>query len=185
MEQLFEQLPKLKTKRLMLRKISLNDIEDVFAYGSNPNVSQYVSWETHQSLEDAREFVQFVQEGYRLGKKALWGMELKSTGKIVGTIDFVTVNTKHKRAEIGYVLAEEYWGQGLTTEATERIIAFGFNELDLERIQARCFVDNVGSQRVMEKVGMRWEGTIRKGMLVKGKFRDLKLYSILSEEFHP
>ncbi|SDZ86221.1 ribosomal-protein-alanine N-acetyltransferase [Thalassobacillus cyri] len=103
----------------------------------------------------------------------------------MGTTDVVTLNTKHKRAKIGYVLAEEYWGQGFTTEAAEKIIAFEFNELNLERIQARCFVDNIGSQRVMEKVGMTREGTIRKGMLVKGKFQDLKLYSILSEEFHP
>ncbi|SDZ86138.1 ribosomal-protein-alanine N-acetyltransferase [Thalassobacillus cyri] len=79
-----EQLPELETKRLILRKISLNDIEDIFAYGSNANVSQYVSWETHQSLEDARQFVEFVQEGYRLGKKSVMGNGVEVYWKACG-----------------------------------------------------------------------------------------------------
>ncbi|UOR13266.1 GNAT family N-acetyltransferase [Halobacillus amylolyticus] len=179
----YKSLPKLVTNQLILRKIDKNDIEDIFHYGSNPCVSQKVGWDTHQSIEDTKEFVEFILDGYREHKKALWGMELKSTGKLVGTIDFVTLNLKHGNAEIGYVLSKDHWGHGLTTEATKKIIDFGFRDLQLERIQARCFIENIASQRVMEKVGMSFEGIVRKGMFAKGEFQDLKLYSILAEEF--
>lgn len=176
-------IPELETERLMLRKINENDLQAIYRYGSNPNVSQHVSWETHQSIEDTKGFVKTILDGYRQETKALWGMELKSSGQLVGTIDFVTIESKHRKAEIGYVLAEDCWGKGYMTEAAKQIIAYGFNELDLERIQARCFVANKGSARVMEKAGMTFEGIMRKAMFAKGKFHDLKLYSILSDEW--
>ena len=69
------------------------------------------------------------------------------------------------------------------TEAAKEVIAFGFNQIDVTRIQARCFVDNKGSARVMEKTGMSFEGTMRKMMVAKGKHQDVQMYSILKEEF--
>ncbi|MCA0993342.1 GNAT family N-acetyltransferase [Alkalihalobacillus hwajinpoensis] len=176
-------LPNLETEHFYLRKINTDDIPAIFDYGSNPNVSKQVSWETHQTVADTRVFVDMIVEGYAQGTKALWGMELKSTGKLVGTIDFVTIQERHRKAEIGYVLSEDCCGKGYMTEAARRIIAFGFEELQLERIQARCFVDNEGSARVMEKVGMSYEGTMRSAMFAKGKFRDLKMYAIVSEDY--
>jgi [ribosomal protein S5]-alanine N-acetyltransferase len=183
LKNILKRLPILETERLILRKINKEDIQDIFTYGSNPKVSQRVSWDTHRSKEDTEKFIEFVLDGYSQNGKALWGMEMKSTGKLVGTIDFVTINPKHKNGEIGYVLSEDVWGNGLTTEATKKIVEFGFTELGLVRIQARCFVENIGSQRVMEKVGMSFEGIMRKGMFAKGKYQDLKLYSILKGEF--
>lgn len=181
LKRILERLPNLETENLILRKINKQDIEDIFYYGSNPKVSQRVSWVTHKSKADTEQFIDFVLDGYSQHNKALWGMELKSNRKIVGTIDFVTLNSKHKNAEVGYVLSEDFWGNGLTTEATKKIIEFGFTELGLVRIQARCFVENIGSQRVMEKVGMSFEGIIRKGMFAKGEYQDLMLYSVLAE----
>jgi [ribosomal protein S5]-alanine N-acetyltransferase len=72
---------------------------------------------------------------------------------------------------------------GITTEAANELIRFGFDHMELVRIQARCFIKNTGSERVMEKLGMTFEGIVRKGMFAKGKHQDLKLYSILKEEF--
>ncbi|MGE6204531.1 GNAT family N-acetyltransferase [Guptibacillus hwajinpoensis] len=183
MNSLMKGLPHLETEHFNLRKIHEHDIPAIFEYGSNPNVSEHVSWETHQSIEDTRGFVEMILDGYRQKNKALWGMELKSTGQLVGTIDFVTIQEKHRKAEIGYVLAEDCWGKGYMTEAAQKIIAYGFNELELERIQARCFVANKGSARVMEKAGMTFEGIMRRAMFAKGKFHDLKIYSILSDEW--
>lgn len=84
---------------------------------------------------------------------------------------------------MGYVISQDYWNKGIATEAANEVIKFGFNEMDLVRIQARCVVENIGSARVMEKAGMSFERIIRKGILMKGKHRDLKIYSILNEEF--
>ncbi len=103
---------------------------------------------------------------------------------MIGTVDFVSWHPNHNSAELGYVLAQPYWGKGTTTEAAKKLIGFGFEKMDLVRIQARCFVENIGSERVMEKVGMTFEGTLRKAMFAKGKHQDLKVYSILKEEFY-
>ncbi|WP_245807668.1 GNAT family N-acetyltransferase [Halobacillus massiliensis] len=182
MANVLENLPVLETERLILRKISKSDVNDMYAYGSNPLVSEYVTWETHTCQEDTEGFIDLILEGYLNKEKALWAMELKANGKMAGTIDFVSIDKKHRSGELGYVLSDKFWGQGLTTEASRKVIEFGITELGLERIQARCLAENIGSQRVMEKAGMTFEGTLRKGFFAKGKFHDLKVYSILREE---
>jgi ribosomal-protein-alanine N-acetyltransferase len=182
-EKIYGDLPVLETERLILRKITLEDVEDMYSYASNEEVSKYVTWNTHRTLSDTKEFVEFVLNQYENKKVAPWGIEYKENGKFIGTIDFVWWQPNHKSAEIGYVISKDYWGKGITTEAAKEVIKFGFEKMDLVRIQARCFVENIGSQRVMEKVGMSFEGIIRKGIFVKGKHRDLKVYSILKEEF--
>ncbi|MCL7749448.1 GNAT family N-acetyltransferase [Halalkalibacter alkaliphilus] len=182
-EQIYSNLPILTTDRLILRKISLNDLEAMFDYGSNEEVTKYVTWNTHQTLTDTREFIDFVLQNYENQQVAPWGIELKDEQKFIGTIDFVWWKPTHKTAEIGYVISQDYWGKGITTEAATKVVEFGFEQMDLVRIQARCFVENLRSQRVMEKIGMSFEGINRKDMLVKGKHRDLKIFSILKEEF--
>ena len=176
----YSDLPKIETERLILRKITKQDVPDMYAYCSDPEVTRFVTWNPHQSLADTEAF---VLNNYKKKSLAPWGMEYKKTGKIIGTVDLASWNPTHQSAEIAYCIHQGYWGCGLTTEAAKSVIAFGFSNMDLIRIQARCFVANIGSERVMEKLGMTFEGIIRKGMLVKGKHEDLKLYSILKEEF--
>lgn len=176
-------LPQLETERLILRKIRMDDAEDMYSYGSDPEVSKYVTWNQHQNISDSKAFIEFILNQYNNGNIAPWGIEYKDSGKLIGTIDFVAWNTTHKFAEIGYVIAREYWGKGITTEAATELIRFGFKKMDLVRIQAKCFVENIGSERVMEKAGMSFEGILRKGMLIKGTHWDLKMYSVLKEEY--
>jgi [ribosomal protein S5]-alanine N-acetyltransferase len=90
---------------------------------------------------------------------------------------------EHSRAELGYVLAQEYWGTGLMPEAVRRVIRFCFERMDLNRVEARCLAENVASARVMEKAGMSYEGTLRKREYIKGAYRDMKMYSILRSEY--
>ncbi|RHW41168.1 N-acetyltransferase [Neobacillus notoginsengisoli] len=134
-------------------------------------------------MEDTRAFIDFVLNQYENKKVAPWAIEFKENGRMIGTIDFVWWQPRHHSAEIGYVIAPEYWGQGLMTEAASAIIKLGFEKMELVRIQAKCFVENFGSARVMEKARMSFEGINRKAMYIKGKHRDLKTYSILKEEF--
>ncbi|GLB61848.1 GNAT family N-acetyltransferase [Cytobacillus sp. NCCP-133] len=171
----FADVPKLETERLILRKITLDDAEDMYLYASNEEVTRYVTWETHSSLSDTIEFINTFLPQY----DAPWGIELKENGKFIGTVHFVWWQPEHKSAEIGYVLSKEYWGKGLITEAARAIISFGFDSMNLVRVQARCFLENKGSERVMEKLGMSFEGISRKIMYVKGEYKDLKVYSIL------
>ena len=179
----FTSLPVLETERLTLRKITMADIDDIYEYGSDLQVSKYVGWPTHESIQDTKEFVGHIVKEYESECIGFWGIELKENQKLIGTIDFVSWQPKHKTAEIGYVLSRDYWGRGFTSEAAKEVLRFGFDHMELVRIQARCFLENIGSQRVMEKVGMTFEGVIRKGLFMKDKHQDLKLYSILAEEF--
>ncbi len=182
-EDVFGSFPALETERLLLRKLTKDDAQDVFEYGSDPKVTKYVTWNTHQSLKDTREFMEFSLGKYENKELAPWGMEWKENGKLIGTIDFVSWDIRNRVGEIGYVLSRDYWGKGITTEAAKKVIEFGFEEMDLVRIQARCSTENAGSERVMQKAGMSYEGIIRKGLFAKGKHHDLKLYSILREEY--
>ncbi|MBO0995012.1 GNAT family N-acetyltransferase [Bacillus sp. SD088] len=180
-QEIFE-MPVLETERLRLRKLKDTDVEDVFYYGSDVKVSRYVTWDRHQTITDTKQFLEFAKERYAENQVAPWGIEWKETGKIIGTIDFIWWKPKHRSAEIGYVLSRDFWGKGIMTEAAKEVIRFGFEEMDLMRIQARCLDENIGSSRVMEKAGMSFEGILRKAMFTKGKHWDIKIYSILRGE---
>ena len=182
-EDIYSDLPTLETERLILRKMTLDDVEDIFAYGSNPEVSRYVTWDTHETISDTQIFVGYALSRYEMKKIAPWAIEHKEDGKCIGTIDFVAWQPAQQTAEIGYVIAQDYWGRGITAEASKELIRFGFERMELVRIQARCFVENSASARVMEKVGMTFEGIMRKGMYVKGRHHDLKLYAITDDDY--
>ncbi|KAB8135752.1 GNAT family N-acetyltransferase [Gracilibacillus oryzae] len=181
-EKIYGDLPVLETDRLILRKVTLEDVEDMFYYASNDDVSKYVTWDTHKTIADAKGFVEFILQRYENKQVAPWGIEYKDNGKFIGTVDFVWWEPLQRTAEIGYVISKDYWGQGITTEAAREIIQFGFENMDLVRIQARCLTENIGSGRVMEKAGMTFEGVLRKALVMKGEHHDIKMYSILREE---
>ena len=173
-------LPVLTTDRLILREVTMNDAEAMFKYSSNDNVSRYLLWETHQTLEDTKALIEMAMESYEMRDFYHWGIEYN--GQLIGTIDYVGLNDYSGMGEIGYVLSEDYWNKGFVTEAAKRIIDFGFDELGLVRIQARCIAENVASSRVMEKCGMKFEGTLRKSLVVKGIYRDVNMYAIIDDD---
>jgi ribosomal-protein-alanine N-acetyltransferase len=179
----FADLPALETERLLLRRLTLDDAEDVYAYSRDPEVARYTSWQTHSSIAQSRHFLAWCVERYGLGGVAPWGLVLKATGQVIGSGGFVTWNLGNDRAEIGYTLARPYWGRGLVPEAMRAALGFGFTRMDLHRVEARCLVGAAASARVMEKLGMRFEGVVREGMLVKGRYEDFKVYGILQREW--
>lgn len=183
MEDIYNNLPLIETERLKLRKLTLDDAEDMHLYGSNKEVTKHVFWDTHQSLSDTEAFIQYALDQYKNKQIAPWGIEHKQDKKLIGTIDFVCWLPEHRIAEIGYVIAPDYWGRGIATEAANAVIEFGFTKMNLIRIEAKCFKENIASARVMEKAGMTLEGIIQKGIFAKNKHWDLKLYSILRDEF--
>ena len=176
-------LPTIETERLLLRKITLNDASDMFEYASNPEVSEYTMWSTHVSIEDTKYFLKSLTKMYKKRELVDWGIVHKAEKKFIGTCGFVEWSMTHSRAEIGYALSARYWSEGYMSEAVNAIIEFGFREMLLNRVMGRCEVNNIASARVMEKVGMQFEGILRQQLFVKGKYWDLKIYSILREEF--
>lgn len=181
LESIFGNFPVLETDRTILRKLQFKDAEDMFRYGSDDEVSRYTTWPTHQSIEDTRRFIEAVMNAYEEHKIAPWGIEDKQSRRLIGTAGFVNWNMAHARAEIGYALSREFWNQGYMTEIVKRIVTFGFTEMRLVRMEARCHLDNTGSFRVMEKSGMQFEGILRKHLFAKGQYQDIKMYSIINE----
>lgn len=180
---LYQALPVLETERLRLRPVRTEDAADIYAYTKDEETARYVSWHAHKSLTDSEQFVEHILRQYELGNPAPWAIEDKTSGRVIGTIDFIKVSFEQQQAELGYALSREYWGKGLMPEAAARLVQYGFETLGLERIQARCFVANDGSARVMEKIGMTFEGVSRSALYVKERFWDLKIYAITRSDY--
>nr|WP_242056873.1 GNAT family N-acetyltransferase [Planktothrix sp. FACHB-1355] len=182
-QNIFSDLPVLETDRLLLRKLNWEDTNDMFEYASDPEVSQWTTWSVHESIADTKTFLNAVINEYANHEVSPWGIQHKADGKIIGTCGFVDWIYNDDRAEVGYALSRKYWGKGYMTEAVRAVIDFGFRTMELNRIEARCKIENIASARVMEKVGMQFEGILREHLFAKGSYHDLKIYAILWKEW--
>ena len=178
----FARLPVIETQRLILRKMRMTDAADVFAYARDPEVARHVLWEPHASIWDTRAYIRYLLWQYRNGHPGSWGIVLKETGRVVGTIGYMGYNADNAAVEVGYSLARAHWGKGLMTEALTAVIGETFRTLDIHRIEALHFTDNPASGRVMEKCGMTHEGHLRGKVRCKGVFRDVEMWGILRRE---
>jgi len=181
-QSIFSRLPVIETERLILRPLRLSDAADMYSYASDPEVSRHVLWDTHRSLAESRRFLRAAIRQYRHGLPGSFAIEWKASGRMIGTIGFMWINVDHKSAEVGYSLNRDYWNQGIMTEALRQVIAFGFDQLHLNRIEAQHETDNPASGRVMLHAGMREEGVLRQRLMNKGRFVDVKLYAILRSD---
>ena len=182
-QDIYSDLPPLKTERLLLRKITTEDLDDFYAWASDPDVTQYVTWYSHTNPEETQEFINRILGRYKYAKIAPWAIVDRQENRMIGLNGFCTWDTRHHRAELAYVLSKPYWGKGYIPETSPAIINFGFQRMNLNRIAARCRVPNIGSARVMEKCGMTYEGTLREVALIKNEYVDLKHYAILKKEW--
>lgn len=183
LDRAFINLPTLETERISLRKLQYSDQKDIFEYAKNPLVTEHLLWDAHQSEFDTIQFLNLVYEAYNHNNAGPWGIELKSIKKIVGTAGFVSWDREKKEAEIGYTIAPQYWNKGLVTEAVKEIIKFGFEKLNLKKINSRCKLENIGSYRVLEKSGFTFDGIIEGQLFMKGKLEDMKIYSFTAEKY--
>lgn len=181
-EKLFSDSPTFETTRLLMRKFSLSDADDYYLIASDPIVTSQTTWERHTTKEDSIKYIEKVLNKYKHHEGFHWGIIHKSSGQLIGRTGLIRIDPVHNKAELGYVLSKDYWNQGILTEATEVIMRYGFLELGLNRIEAQCNIDNIGSYRVMEKLGMVMEGVLRKQLKIKGEYLDQRMYSKLRSE---
>lgn len=179
----FARLPLLDTPRLTLRPMTMRDAADIYAYSRDKEVARHVLWDAHRSLADSKEYLRFILRQYREGRPSSYGMVLKETGRLVGTIGFMWLSEENSTVEIGYSLARSQWNRGLTTEALSALIGMAFTYLNIHRIEAQHDLANPASGRVMLKCGMRQEGILRGRVYNKGKFVDVALCAILREDW--
>jgi len=183
-ESLFDRMPVIETERLILRKVEMRDAPDMYEYSRDPLVAKHVLWDAHTSVNDTKGYIRYMLRRYRMGDPSSWGIEEKASGKIIGTIGYMWYQTENNAAEVGYSLARMHWNKGYMTEALRAVIDYSFQTLGIHRIEAQHETDNGASGAVMEKCGMRKEGTLRGRLYNKGKYVDVNVYAILREDYN-
>ncbi len=166
-------------KAFNLRKWSMTDVSDVARYANNEHIAANLRnvFPYPYTLEDAKVYVGSCVENDEEGQIC---RAIVAEGHVVGSIGlFVGSDVFEKSAELGYWLAEEYWGEGIMTEAVKQICREAFERFEIVRIYAEPFAHNTGSRRVLEKAGFSQEGIMRKGVYKKGKIYDYCMYALL------
>ena len=176
---IFSDPPILKTARLTLRAMRSQDAEDMFEYARLPEVTTYLLWREHESVGFTRDYLKYVESRYSVGDFYDFAVVEKSSGKMIGTCGFTRLDTVNNVAEIGYVLNPAFFGNGYATEAAREIIRFGRDVLGVHRVEARFMQGNDASVRVMQRLGMSFEGYAVDSMLVKGEYKTIGTYAMV------
>lgn len=180
------QPPTLETPRLRLRPLQPCDAKDVFLYACNPRMTPYTLWETHERLADSLWFVRdYAHSRYSNREPDPLAITLKSDplAQVIGTMGVFMVAQPHATMELGYSIAEPYWGQGLATEAGAALRDWVFQNDTLHRLQGRILAGNDGSERVLQKLGFQREGLLRAALHRRGIAHDVVMYSLLRPEW--
>jgi ribosomal-protein-alanine N-acetyltransferase len=164
-----------------LRSFSLTDVEAVFAYAADPEITRYVEWDPHRNRRDSALYIRRCMEEHD-GLRT-FAVELCDIGRVIGAIDLRLVSRIWRVGEIGYTIARPYWGQGLNVEASRLAINYGFLVLAMRRIQAICDVANRRSYRTMEKLGMIRDMILYRARFEHGRPIDRYRYSIRRREW--
>lgn len=182
--------PVLETERLVLRALVSEDVEDVFAYCSNPAVGPDAGWPTHRTLEDSRVFVEVIASApqvFGIFEKRGEGSGAVETGPCIGSIGLIG-DPQRRNVDclmLGYALAQEAWGKGYMTEASNEVLRYGFEELGLLMATCTHYTFNERSRRVIEKSGFVHEGTIHGAEATPdGLMRDFESYYLTRERWN-
>ena len=178
-------IPELTTTRLLLRPFVPEDANRVTELLQRPEIAATTLNIEHPYPEDAAAaWIASHAAAAERGEGFTWATCRLDDGLLMGAFG-LHIDERHRRGELGYWLGVPYWNQGFTTEAARAVIAFGFEELRLHRIQATHLPRNVASGRVMLKAGMTYEGTLRGYYVKNGTFLDVAMYAILRDEWRP
>lgn len=180
---IFSCLPTLETKRLILRTLRMKDADDIYAYSADPEVARFVLWDAHKSISDSKAYLRYIIRQYHDGAPSSYGIVLKETGHVIGTIGFMAYDAENALAEVGYSLGRAHWNRGYMSEALNAFLELCFTEMQLHRVEGVFDVANPASGHVMEKCGMIREGVFRKRIWNKGQFVDAAVCAILAEDW--
>jgi ribosomal-protein-alanine N-acetyltransferase len=176
--------PIIETKRLILREIINDDAEAIYQYLSDEDVNRYLEGNT-DSVEEAEGYISWCRDTYNHNTDIRWGIELKENGKLIGDCGFGHIDEPKSPTELGYILSKDYWNHGYMSEALGEILRYGFQTLNLHRIQAWTHPDNKASARVLLKHGFIHEGFLREYVYVwhRNVYIDADIYSLLAKDY--
>ena len=177
-------MKKLETERLILRPLTSDDSKRIEEMAGDYEVAKSTLSIPYPYPEgSAIHFIESMLNAEKNKKIVMFGLTERDSNLLIGLIN-LNLSDNHKRGELAYWIGKQYWGKGYGTEAAKALIKYGFNHLHLNRIFAASFTSNPGSWRIMEKVGLKYEGTLKQHVARFGQFHDLAYYGLLKEEFN-
>ena len=182
-ETVFDAFPVLETERLILREITPDDAEEILRIFADPRVIRYWGAAPMASIEEAYGKIAGITAAFREKFGIRWAITRRGSNRLIGSCGHWRLIKQHRRAEIGYELAPEHWGQGLMPEAVGAILRFGFERMGLHSVEAQIEPDNQGSRRVLEKLGFVQEGYFRENSYFDGTFTDTAVFSLLKADW--
>jgi [ribosomal protein S5]-alanine N-acetyltransferase len=171
--------PELATGRARLRAFSVADAPAFHAYAFDPEVARFMPWRPRSSELFAKGYLGVITRPQFLN----WAITLPPADQAIGMVFLHAFSREHRRAEIAFNLGQAHWGRGLATEVARAVLGFGFQRLGLNRIEALCMPENVASRKVLLKLGMSFEGTMRQAHHRHDGFQDMDLFALLASEF--
>jgi len=179
-ERVYRGVPALETDRLIIRAISMDDTEFLHKHMNDKNVRRFFDKTWPVAIEGVTKFLKEAVDRNESDQAAEWVIVLKNEGKVIGRIWFGILYPWCKGLNVGYSLDYEYWGKGIASEALKRVIEFGFDEMNLRRIEAWHDSENIDSGKVMLKCDMQFEGTLRE----RSSNGNAEMYSIIRQDFY-
>jgi len=153
----------IETERLLLRELIPEDAEGMFALDSDPEVHQYIGKDPVHTIEQSRQVIEIIQAQYVANGIGRWAVIEKATGQFTGwsglKLDKVLTNGQINYYDLGYRFQKKHWGKGFATETAIASVKYGFDTMGLKEIFGRVNVDNIASQKVIEKAGLKYVNT--------------------------
>lgn len=173
----------LETNRLGLVKLNKSYLNEYYSIMSNQEVMEYYGMEPLTKKKDAVLIMDSLEKGWSLGQSIRWGITLKDSGRLIGTVGLNNLSLKSKRAEVGYELHPDYWRVGYAREAVSTVLDFSFRQLGLYRIGAITFPANIASNQLLLKIGFTLEGTLRGYLYQRNQSHDAYIFSVTRPEW--
>jgi [ribosomal protein S5]-alanine N-acetyltransferase len=174
--------PIIDADKFQLREMTIQDVDDMFCYYSNPEMMKFTSTDAHTSKDETLARITKLSNSFNNKKGIAWVIEDKVSKRVIGDIGIYYITSDIKKAGIGFNISQEYWNKGYGTQALTCVLRHAINKMNINRIEATCKVDNIASARVMEKSGMHYEGILRQYSNKKGKYYDVKIYSMIKDD---
>lgn len=179
----FHPFQNLETERLLLRRVSVTDVNEILELRGNPETMKFIPRPLVTTKEEALEHIQMIDDKIEANVGINWAITLKGNPKLIGVIGHYRIQPENHRCEIGYMILPQYNGQGIVTEAIKVVLEYGFDVLNMHSIEAVIDPDNHASERVLQKNGFVKEAHILENELWNGKFWDTIIYSLLKRNF--
>lgn len=173
----------IKGKRLLLRPLLITDAKQMFEnWASDSKVTKYLRWQAHTSIETVKVSLMKRQEKYQLSNYYDWGIVIQESNQLIGTVSVVNQDEAIKMMELGYALGQNWWGQGYMTEAIDLVVNYLLEQMDVNRLEARCDAENKNSGKVLLKSGFQFEGRLRQAAQNNRGLVDSCVYSLLKND---